>query len=293
MARRSRHRDAGAGRGRRVPHPGQLGGAAGTLASLGDDGPAVLAHYAAELGLPEPVLPWHTDRGPVAELAGALARVCGAAGKAAGDIVLLAQTETGEATEAGGAGVGGSSTLPHKRNPIAAVSAVACAEQAPGLASTLFACQVQEHQRAAGRWHAEWLPLADLLRTTGSAVAWLGTSLERLSVHPARMRANLDLTGGFPLAERVTTDLAGELGRLPAHELVQDACQDAANSGRGLAAVLAERLQGRRTEAQIASLLDPAGYVGSTGTFVERALAAHARRTTRNGGRTSVNEEQE
>ncbi|RNL86239.1 3-carboxy-cis,cis-muconate cycloisomerase [Halostreptopolyspora alba] len=271
----------------------QLGGAAGTLASLGDDGPAVLAAYAVELGMPEPVLPWHTERGPVAELAGALARVCGAAGKVAGDIVLLAQTEIGEVTESGGAGVGGSSTLPHKRNPIAAVSAVACAEQAPGLAATLFACQIQQHQRAAGRWHAEWLPLADLLRTTGAAVAWLGTSLERLDAHPERMRANLDLTGGFPLAERVTTDLADELGRLPAHELVRDACQEAAGSGRALADVLAERLRGRRTRDQIDALLDPAGYVGSTGVFVERALSAHADRAARIGGRTSDNDEQE
>lgn len=269
----------------------QLGGAAGTLASLGDDGPAVLAAYAAELEMPEPVLPWHTDRGPVAELAGALARVCGAAGKAAGDIVLLAQTETGEVTESGAGGVGGSSTLPHKRNPIAAVSAVACAEQAPGLAATLFACQIQQHQRAAGRWHAEWLPLTDLLRTTGSAVAWLSTSLERVRAHPERMRANLDQTGGFPLAERVTTDLSGELGRLPAHELVQDACQEAATSGRALADVLAEHLGDHRTRDQIDSLLDPAGYLGGTSAFVERALAAHAERGI--GGRTSDNDEQE
>ncbi len=261
----------------------QLGGAAGTLASLEGRGPAVAAAFADELGLAEPVLPWHTDRGPIVELAGALARVCGATGKIAGDIALLAQTEVGEATEEGGAGVGGSSTLPHKRNTIAAVSALGCAEQAPGLASTLFAAQVQQHQRAAGPWHAEWLPLSRLLGVTGSAVAWLRTSLERLAVHPERMRANLDLTDGFPLAERVTTDLAGELGRLPAHELVQSACQEAADSGRALAEVLTERLQGRRTGSEIASLLDPAGYLGATGAFVDRALAAHAERTARRG----------
>ncbi|MDA8372247.1 MAG: 3-carboxy-cis,cis-muconate cycloisomerase [Nocardiopsaceae bacterium] len=253
----------------------QLGGAAGTLASLGGDGPRVVAAFAAELGLAEPELPWHTDRGRIAELAGALAQVCGAAGKAAGDIVLLAQTEVGEVTEEGGAGVGGSSTLPHKRNPVAAVSALACAEQAPGLASGLFAAQIQQHQRAAGPWQAEWLPMTHLLRATGSAAAWLRTSVERLRVHPRRMRANLDLTGGFPLAERVTTDLAGELGRLPAHELVQGACAAAADTGRDLAEVLTERLSGRRTASEIAALLDPAGYLGSTPLFVDRVLAAH------------------
>ncbi|MFC3995557.1 3-carboxy-cis,cis-muconate cycloisomerase [Nocardiopsis sediminis] len=253
----------------------QLGGAAGTLASLGDDGPRVAAAFAAELGLAEPLLPWHTDRGRIADLAGALARVSGAVGKAAGDIVLLAQTEVGEAAEAGGAGVGGSSTLPHKRNPVAAVSAVACAEQAPGLAATLLAAQVQQHQRAAGAWQSEWPALTHLLRVTGAAVAWLGTSLERLHVDPARMRANLDLTGGFALAERVTTDLAADLGRLPAHDLVRAACTEASDSGRNLADTLADRLAGRRTRDEIAALLDPAAYLGQAGEFTDRALQAH------------------
>jgi 3-carboxy-cis,cis-muconate cycloisomerase len=256
----------------------QLGGAAGTLASLGDDGPRVAAAFAAETGLPEAPLPWHTDRGRVAELAGALAQVCGAVGKAAGDIVLLAQTEVGEVVEDGGAGVGGSSTLPHKRNPVAAVSAAACAHRAPGLAATLFAAQVQQHQRAAGAWHAEWPALSDLLATTGSAVAWLRASVERLRVDPGRMRANLDLTGGFPLAERVTADLAGELGRLAAHDLVSAACAEAAEGGRDLAGVLTERLAGRRSGSRVAELLDPEGYLGQAAAFTDRAVRAHRER---------------
>ncbi|MFC4560935.1 3-carboxy-cis,cis-muconate cycloisomerase [Nocardiopsis mangrovi] len=257
----------------------QLGGAAGTLASLGDDGPRVVAAFAAELGLAEPLLPWHTDRGRVADLAGALARVSGAAGKAAGDIVLLAQTEVAEVAEAGGAGVGGSSTLPHKRNPVAAVSALACAEQAPGLAATLLGAQVQQYQRAAGAWQSEWPALTHLLRVTGGAVAWLGTSLERLRVDPGRMRANLDLTGGFALAERVATDLAAELGRLPAHDLVREACAEASESRRGLPDVLAGRLTGRRTREEIAALLDPSGYLGRSAAFTDRAIHAHHTRT--------------
>ncbi|GAB3496990.1 lyase family protein [Nocardiopsis coralliicola] len=262
--------------------PAQLGGAAGTLASLGSDGPAVAAAFADELGLARPPLPWHTDRGPVTAIAAALARTGGAAGKAAGDIVLLAQTEVGEVTEAGGDGVGGSSTLPHKRNPVAAVCAVSCAEQLPPLAAALFSAQLhQQHQRAAGGWQAEWPALDRLLRGTGSAVSWLSASLDRLRVHPERMRANLDLTGGFPLAERVATDLAPELGRLPAHERVQAACAAAAADGTGLAAALAERLPaagpGHRTPEQIAALLDPAGYLGSADALTAAALEAAGR----------------
>ncbi|WP_159943270.1 MULTISPECIES: 3-carboxy-cis,cis-muconate cycloisomerase [unclassified Nocardiopsis] len=257
----------------------QFGGAVGTLASLGRDGPAVAAALAARLDLTEPVLPWHTDRGRIAELAAALGRVCGAVGTAAQDIVLLAQTEVGELVEEGGPGVGGSSTMPHKRNPVAAVSALACARQAPGLVATLLAAQIQEHQRAAGGWHAEWLPLTDLLRRTGAAVAWLRTSAARLRADTARMRSNLDATGGLALSERVTTDLAPELGRTEAHRLVTDACREAVDSGRDLVDVLAVNLEGVRSRGRIAALLDPADYLGSAGAFTDRVTGAAAGRT--------------
>jgi 3-carboxy-cis,cis-muconate cycloisomerase len=269
----------------------QLGGAVGTLASLGDDGPAVAAALAARLDLPAPVLPWHTERGRVADLAAALGRVCGAVGTCAQDIVLLAQTEVGEATEDGGPGVGGSSTMPHKRNPVAAVSALASARQAPGLVATLFAAQIQEHQRAAGAWHAEWLPLTDLLRRTGSAVSWLRVGATRLRVHPGRMRANLDATAGLALSERVTTDLAPELGRLDAHRLVTGACEETAATGRPLPEVLAERLEGTRTRERIEELLDPAGYLGAAAAFTDRVTAAGDPRAARD--RTTTKDEHE
>ncbi|NYH55001.1 3-carboxy-cis,cis-muconate cycloisomerase [Nocardiopsis arvandica] len=259
----------------------QFGGAVGTLASLGPDGPAVTAALAARLRLAEPVLPWHTERGRIAELAAVLGRICGAVGTAAQDIVLLAQTEVGELVEEGGPGVGGSSTMPHKRNPVAAVSALACARQAPGLVANLFAAQIQEHQRAAGSWHAEWLPLTDLLRRTGSAVAWLRTSAARLRVDTGRMRSNLDATGGLALSERVTTDLAPELGRMDAHRLVTDACREAAGSGRDLVEVLTERLDGVRDRERIRGLLDPAGYLGSAAAFTDRVTGAGTGRTGR------------
>lgn len=274
----------------------QFGGAVGTLASLGADGPAVTAAMAARLSLADPVLPWHTERGRITELAAALGRVCGAVGTAAQDIVLLAQTEVGELVEDGGPGVGGSSTLPHKRNPVAAVSALACARQAPGLVGNLFAAQIQEHQRAAGSWHAEWLPLTDLLRRTGAAVAWLRTSTARLRIDPGRMRANLGATGGLALSERVTTDLALELGRMDAHRLVTEACRDAVTSGRDLADVLTERLSGVRTRERILTLLDPAGYLGAATVFTDRVTGAmtdradHAAHTNSEEGAEGLDE---
>jgi 3-carboxy-cis,cis-muconate cycloisomerase len=169
----------------------QIGGAAGTLAAMGATGPDVLAAVARVLGLAEPVLPWHTDRTRIAELAGALGEACGAAGKPAGDVVLLAQNEVGEVREGGDPRRGGSSGMPHKRNPVAAVSTLACARQAPGLVATLLSSMIGEHERAAGAWQAEWQPLTELLRLAGSAAAWARDCLGHLDVDADRMAANL------------------------------------------------------------------------------------------------------
>jgi 3-carboxy-cis,cis-muconate cycloisomerase len=168
--------------------PAQLGGAAGTLAALGNDGPEVLRLYAGELGLREPTMPWHTTRTPLVELAGALAGVAGAAAKVARDVVLLAQTEVAEVSERE---PGRSSTMPHKRNPIAAVLADACARHARANASILLESAVQEHERAAGAWHAEWSALACALAATGGAAESVQRSLTGLEVDVERMRANI------------------------------------------------------------------------------------------------------
>jgi 3-carboxy-cis,cis-muconate cycloisomerase len=254
----------------------ELGGAAGTLASMGDAGLDVLALLADELGLAEPVLPWHTIRTRPADLAGALGAAAGVIGKVARDVVLLAQTEVGEIRE-GVPGRGGSSTLPHKRNPVAAISAVAAAMRAPGLVATLLQAMAHEHERAAGAWHAEWRPLSELLETVGSAAAWLRDCLEHLEVDAERMRANLELTHGALLAERVTTALADGLGRHRAHEIVQAAARDAFASERPLADVLAEdgEVAARLDAAEIVRLLDPAGYLGAGDELIGRALRAH------------------
>ena len=198
----------------------QFGGAAGTLAPLGDDGPRVVALLAEELGLARPVLPWHTDRLRIIDLAAALARVTASLGKIARDVTLLAQSEIGELHEGGDPGPqdgssprrGGSSAMPHKRNPVAAIAVLGCTRQVPGLLASLVACAEQELQRAAGAWHAEWEPLTELLRLTGSAASWAAELLTGLTVEAARMAANLAATEGLPLAEHVTSLLAGVLG---------------------------------------------------------------------------------
>jgi 3-carboxy-cis,cis-muconate cycloisomerase len=179
----------------------QLGGAAGTLAAYGDAGLPLVQAYATDLGLLAPELPWHTDRTRIGDLAGALGTAAGAIGKVARDITLLAQTEVAEVAEAE---PGGSSAMPHKRNPIAAISAAACAAQAPGLVATLLAAMVQDHERAAGAWHAEWRPLRELIASVGSAAAWLRQCLAGLTVDESALAANLastgNLTGGPGLA---------------------------------------------------------------------------------------------
>lgn len=257
----------------------QLGGAAGTLASLGTEGTKLTAAFASELGLAEPVLPWHTNRTRVAELAAALGVAAGVIAKISRDIVLLAQTELAEVRERGPEGSGGSSTLPHKQNPVAAVSALANARQAPGLVATLLAAMDHEHQRAAGGWHTEWRPLTELLRSTGSAVAWLRESLVRLEVDELRMRANLDLLGDLLLAERVSAALAPHLGRAQAHDLVAGAVADTAEAGRSLAEILADRIAEDLGDlfsiGELGRLLDPADYLGSTQVFIDRALHDH------------------
>jgi 3-carboxy-cis,cis-muconate cycloisomerase len=267
----------------------QYGGAAGTLAPLGDDGPRVVLLLAEELGLAHPAAPWHTDRLRVLELAAALAGTCGALSKVARDVTLLAQSEVAEVREGDpeqgqgrGAGRrGGSSAMPNKRNPVAAIVILGCTRRAPGLLATLAACAEQEHQRAAGAWHAEWEPVADLLRLTGSAASWAAELLAGLEADARRMRANLDAAGGFPLAENVAAALAPSLGRAAAHDLVAEAGAKAAAAGQGLRdALLSPGPAARLEEAgitadRIDAALDPTAYLGSAVAFTDAALAAH------------------
>jgi len=249
----------------------QLGGAAGTLASLGPAGTRVLREFALELGLAEPVVPWHTARLRIAELGSVLALTSGVLNKLALDVILMAQTEVAEVAEPSD---GGSSTLPHKRNAVLATTTVACARRVPPLAQTLQAAMAQEHERAAGAWHAEWETLSDALALTGGAAAATREAMEGLRVHPERMRANLDATEGLLLAEHVTTLAAERLGRLEAHELVEAAARRTFERKTSLREeLLAEPvLREVLSREEVDAALDPAQYLGSAGEFVDRAL---------------------
>lgn len=258
----------------------QFGGAAGTLAALGAEGVPLVDRLAEELGLVAPVLPWHTDRTRFAELAGALGSAAGVLAKIAGDVLLMAQTEVGEVEEADG---GTSSAMPHKRNPVRAVLVTAATRRVPGLVATQLASMDHEHERAAGAWHAEWETSTELLRLVGGAAHGTRELLARLVVHPGRMRANLDLTGGLPLAENVATRLAPALGRSAAQDLVAEVCRDAVAGGLHLGDALAAdiRVVEHLSTDEIGEALDPTGYVGGAAAFVDRALAAHQRKAER------------
>jgi 3-carboxy-cis,cis-muconate cycloisomerase len=277
----------------------QFGGAAGTLASLGDRGRQVAALLASELDLALPVLPWHTDRLRIIDLGAALARTTAALGKIARDVTLLAQSEVGEVSEgaatpnrpgAQGTGAspasaprrGGSSAMPNKHNPVASIAILGCTRQAAGLLATLVAAGEQEHQRAAGAWHAEWEPLTALLRLTGSASSWAAELLSRLTVDTSRMAANLAATKGLPLAENLTSLLAGVMGAAQAHELVAEAGDRAVSAGLPLRDVLLSvpKLEDRLVSAgitaeQIDAALEPVGYLGAADAFTAAALDAH------------------
>ena len=255
----------------------QLGGAAGTLASLGSKGLEVARNLSGELGLPEPTLPWHTARGRVAELGLVLGLVAGTMGKIALDVALLSQSEVAEVAEPAGPGRGGSSTMPQKRNPVGATTVAACTRGVQGQAVVLLAAMAQEHERAAGAWQAEWPAVSEALRLCAGAVAGTAGMLEGLAVDGARMRENLDAGGGLPLSEHVMMVLADRVGRQAAHELVQADAAAALASGRPFREVLLAdpAVSSQLSEAEVDAALDPGGYLGSTEALIDRALARH------------------
>ncbi|MVT65830.1 3-carboxy-cis,cis-muconate cycloisomerase [Bradyrhizobium pachyrhizi] len=254
----------------------QFGGAAGTLAALGDKGLAVAAAIAQELDLPLPDAPWHTHRDRIAEAASVFAILAGSCGKIARDVSLMMQTDVGEAFEPAGAGRGGSSTMPHKRNPVAAASALGAATMAPNLAATIFAAQVQDHERSAGPWHAEWPTLPALMLVTSGALAAIVDLAEGLEVDAARMRANLDATQGLIMAEAVTFALADKIGKSDAHHLIEAASKRAVAEKKHLREVLstdanvAVHLDAKR----IAELFEPMAYQGASQALIDRLLAS-------------------
>jgi 3-carboxy-cis,cis-muconate cycloisomerase len=254
----------------------QFGGAAGTLAALGDQGLRVAERLAEGLQLPLPEAPWHTHRDRIAEAASVLAIVAGTCGKIARDVQLMMQTDVAEAFEPAGEGRGGSSTMPHKRNPVATATALAAANMAPNLAATIFAAQVQDHERSAGPWHAEWPTLPALLLVTSGALAAIVELAEGLEIDVARMRVNLEATDGLIMAEAVTMALARKIGKNTAHHLVEAAVRQAVAARRNLREVLTgdPAVTVHLDAEAITALFEPMAYQGVSQDLIDRLLAS-------------------
>ncbi|MEG5263526.1 3-carboxy-cis,cis-muconate cycloisomerase [Pseudomonas sp. JDS28PS106] len=259
----------------------QFGGASGTLAALGDQGLAVAQALAEELALKLPEQPWHTHRDRLVEFATVLGMLAGTLGKLGRDVSLLMQTEIGEVFEPAAPGKGGSSTMPHKRNPVGAAVMIAAATRAPGLVSTLLAAMPQEHERSLGLWHAEWETLPELCCLVSGSLQQALQVVQGLEVDAARMQINLEATHGLVLAEAVSIALAQRIGRDAAHELVERNCRSAVEQGAHLRDVLGRDPDVTRqlSVPELDRLLDPAHYLGQAQLWVERALAEHSRLT--------------
>ena len=205
-----------------------------------------------------------------------LAIIAGTCGKIARDVQLMMQTDVAEAFEPSGEGRGGSSTMPHKRNPVAAASAIAAATMAPNLAATIFAAQVGDHERSAGPWHAEWPTLPSLLLVTSGALTAIVDIAEGLEVDTARMRINLDATGGLIMAVAVAFALAEKIGKQAAHHLVEAASKKAVTEKKDFRAALESdpKIIAHLDSQRIAQLLEPVAYQGVSQTLIDRLLAS-------------------
>jgi 3-carboxy-cis,cis-muconate cycloisomerase len=253
----------------------QFGGAVGTLASLGARGRAVAEGLAAELGLGAPAAPWHVDRARIVEAASFLGLVCGSLAKLATDVMLLMQSELGEAFEPHQSGRGGSSTMPQKRNPIACEYVIAAARGVHALVPLLLNAMAQDHERATGPWQSEWLALPQIFVLSAGALDHGTVLAEGLTVDAPKMRRNLDLHEGLIMAEAVMMALAEAIGRDTAHHVVQEACDRAIERKRPLAEMLAEdsAVKPHLDRAALDRLTDPASYLGECDAVVDRVLA--------------------
>jgi 3-carboxy-cis,cis-muconate cycloisomerase len=254
----------------------QFGGAVGTLAALREKGLPVAEALAAELRLALPDVPWHTQRDRIAEVATTLGLCVGTLGKIARDISLHMQTEISEVFEPAGEGRGGSSTMPHKRNPVSAAVLLSAATRVPGLVSTMLSAMVQEDERGLGNWHAEWETLPEIFRVTAGALHQMVAIVPHLEVDAARMRHNLDATHGLIFAEAVTMALGNHIGKSAAHTLVEAASQQARKTGQHLREVLAQNsaVTERLTPADLDRLFAPENYLGSAEKLVDRVVGA-------------------
>jgi 3-carboxy-cis,cis-muconate cycloisomerase len=257
----------------------QFGGAAGTLAALGDEGQAVRKALAAQLKLNEPDVTWHAQRSRLFDIATTLAGLSGAAAKVATDVLLLMQTEVGEVFEPAVSGKGGSSTMPHKRNPVGSIAIRANHQRISALLSTIALSLAAEHERAAGGWAAEWETTRELFELAAGSTERLRDMLSGIEIDPQRMRDNLDATLGLPLAESLMMALAPKIGRGEAHHRVEALSKLALSSRRPLAEVVKSEpaIAGNLTQDEIDRALDPHHYLGSADKMIDAAIEAARR----------------
>ncbi|WP_440974160.1 3-carboxy-cis,cis-muconate cycloisomerase [Pseudomonas koreensis] len=255
----------------------QFGGASGTLAALGEQALPIAQALAEELQLTLPEQPWHTQRDRIVEFGAVLGLIAGSLGKLGRDVSLLMQTEAAEVFEPSAPGKGGSSTMPHKRNPVGAAVLIGAATRVPGLVSTLFSAMPQEHERSLGLWHAEWETLPEICCLVSGALQQARLLADGLEVDAERMARNLELTQGLVLAEAVSIVLAQRVGRDTAHHLLEQCCKRAVAEQRHLRGVLGDEPQvtAELSSAELDHLLDPAHYLGQAQVWVERAVAEH------------------
>jgi 3-carboxy-cis,cis-muconate cycloisomerase len=264
----------------------QFGGAVGTLAALGNKGAAIAHSLGRRLNLAAPAIPWHTQRDRFAELATTLGLLTGTLGKIARDVSLLMQTEVGELAEPAAAGRGGSSTMPHKRNPVYSAVMLAAATRVPGLVATMLSAMVQEHERGLGGWHAEWETLAEIFRLTAGALAGAKEIASGATVDCDAMQRNLNLLGGVTMAEAVSFEVARTLGKTEAHRILEEVSRRAVRDGISMLDALTQEPSLREYFARedFKRMLAPNNYLGSSDEFIENVLTQQ-----RNGGHHAEN----
>jgi 3-carboxy-cis,cis-muconate cycloisomerase len=252
----------------------QFGGAVGTLAALGTAAGAISADLARLLNLAEPELSWHTQRDSLVAMVQVLAILTGTIAKFGRDVALLMQAEVGEALEGGGEGRGGSSTMPHKHNPVASAALIAIHAKMPGLAATMLYAMPQEHERGLGLWQAEWDTVPEAFQLASASVAYAIEIAEELKVDAGRMQSNMEVTQGLPLAEAVVVALAPRVGRIAAHDLLRKAADRAVTEDRKLSELLKQmpEVKAYLSDAEIENLLDARNYLGGAHRFIARVM---------------------
>ncbi|WP_374254020.1 3-carboxy-cis,cis-muconate cycloisomerase [Acinetobacter brisouii] len=252
----------------------QLGGAVGSLASLLDQGSAVVEAFAQQLQLSAPSCTWHGERDRIVEIASVLGMIVGNTGKMARDWSLMMQTEIAEVFEPTAKGRGGSSTMPHKRNPVAAASVLAAANRVPVLMASLYQSMVQEHERSLGAWHAEWLALPEIFQLCAGALSRTLDVLQGMEVNTENMQRNLECTQGLIMAEAVMMALAPKLGRLNAHHVVEAACKTAVAEQKHLKDVISELddIKNNFSTAEISAIFKPESYLGNIQAQIDAVL---------------------